>query len=216
MLNGIYCSNTGLNAMAQKMNTISNNLANVNTEGYKQEKISFKPFLNKTNGVVPAKTAVDFRTGSPKETGREYDFAINGDAFFVVQTEQGDRYIRNGSFSCDASGYLTDKNGNHIAGVSGSIKMVDGKPDQKFSLVTIQNKEHLIRQADGFMATGQAGVSPADYEVSQGKLENSNVDLINNLSEMIITSRNYAFNGKILMSQDEMLTRAANDIGSLK
>jgi len=216
MLTGIYCSNTGLNAMAQKMNTISNNLANVNTEGYKQEKISFKPFLKKTNGVVPAGTAADFSTGSPKETGREYDFAINGDAFFVVQTEQGDRYIRNGSFSCDASGYLTDKNGNRIAGVSGSIKMVDGKPDQKFSLVTIQDKEHLVRQADGFMATDQAEVSPADYEVSQGKLENSNVDLINNLSEMIITSRNYAFNGKILMSQDEMLTRAANDIGSLK
>lgn len=216
MLTGIYCSNTGLNAMEQKMNTISNNLANVNTEGFKQEKISFKPFLKEINGAVPAAITVDFSDGSQKETGREYDFAINGDAFFTVNTAQGDRYIRSGSFGCDASGYLTDKNSNRIAGVSGDVKMVDGKPDQKFSLVTIKNKEYLTRAADGYMASAQAGVSPADSEVSQGKLENSNVDLIYNLSEMISMSRIYSLNSKMLMSQDEMMKKAANDIGSLK
>jgi len=216
MLTGIYCSNTGLNAMEQKMNTIANNLANVNTEGFKQEKISFKPFLKEINGVAPAGIAVDFSAGSQKETGREYDFAISGEAFFKVNTAQGDRYIRNGSFSCDASGYLTDKNGNKIAGVSGDVKMVNGKPDQDFYLVTIKNKEYLTQTENGFVASAQAGVSPADSEVSQGKLESSNVDLIYNLSEMISMSRIYSLNSKMLMSQDEMMKKAANDIGSLK
>jgi len=216
MLTGIYCSDTGINAMEQKMDTIANNLANVNTEGFKQEKISFKTFLNEINGAVPAGIAVDFSAGSQKETGREYDFAINGDAFFKVNTAQGDRYIRDGSFTSDASGYLIDKNGNKIAGVSDDVKMVDGKPDQDFYLVTIKNKEYLTQTADGFMASTQAGLSQANSDVSQGKLECSNVDPIYNLSEMISTSRTYSLNSKMLMSQDDMLKKAANDVGALK
>jgi len=116
MIRGIYCSNTGLNAMQQKLNTIANNLANVNTEGFKQEKILFKTFINEINGVVPAGTAVDFSAGSLKENGQE----------------------------------------------------------------------------------------------------SSNVDLIYNLSEMISTARNYSLNSKMIMSQDEMLKKAADEIGLLK
>ncbi len=216
MLTGIYCSTTGLNAMTQKMNTISDNIANVNTEGFKQEKIAFKPFLNEINGAVSAGKSIDYSAGGQKETGRIYDFAINGDAFFTVKTDQGDRYIRNGSFNCDSSGYLTDKTGNRIAGVSGEVKMVDGTPDQKFALAAVKNKETLVRQGEGFTTSVQNEISPADYEVKQGRLETSNVDLIYNLSEMIVTSRNYSLNTKMLMSMDEMMKRAANDIGSIK
>jgi len=216
LLTGIYCSTTGLNAMTQKMNTISDNIANVNTEGFKQEKIAFKPFLNEINGAVSAGKSIDYSAGGQKETGRIYDFAINGDAFFTVKTEQGDRYIRNGSFNCDSSGYLTDKTGNRIAGVSGEVKMVDGTPDQKFALAAVKNKETLVRQGEGFTTSVQTEISPADYEVKQGRLETSNVDLIYNLSEMIVTSRNYSLNTKMLMSMDEMMKRAANDIGSIK
>ena len=95
--------------------------------------------------------------------------------------------------------------------------MVDGKPDQKFSLVTIKNKEYLTQTENGFMASAQAGVSnQATSEVIQGKLESSNVDLIYNLSEMISMSRIYSLNSKMLMSQDDMLKKAANEIGLLK
>jgi flagellar basal body rod protein FlgG len=198
------------------MNTISDNIANVNTEGFKQEKIAFKPFLNEINGAVTAGKYVDFSAGNQKETGRAYDFAINGDAFFTVKTDQGDRYIRNGSFNCDASGYLTDKSGNRIAGVSGDVKMVDGKPDQKFAMVAVNNKETLVRQGEGFIASAQTEISSADYEVNQGRLENSNVDLIYNVSEMIVTSRNYSLNTRMLMSMDDLMKKAANDIGTIK
>lgn len=216
MLTGIYCTTTGLNAMTQRMNTISNNVANVNTQGFKQEKISFKPFLQEINGTQPAGKYVDFSTGGQKQTGRELDFAINGDAFFIVKTDQGDRYIRNGSFNCDSFGYLQDKNGNRIKGVSGDVKMEEGKPDQKFALADIKNKASLVLQADGFMASDQTEISPVDYEVSQGRLETSNVDLVYNLSEMMATSRNYAINTRMLMSLDEMMKKAANDIGVIK
>ncbi len=216
MLTGIYCSTTGLNTMARKLNTLSNNIANVNTEGFKQEKVSFKPFLREINGAQPSQKAVDFSTGEQKETGRGLDFAINGEAFFTVTTDQGDRYIRNGSFNCDSFGYLQDKNGNRIKGVTGEVKMVEGKPDQQFALVEIENKQSLVLQADGFMASEQNRITPVDYEVSQGRLETSNVDLVYNVTEMIATSRNYAINTKMLMSQDEMMRKAANDIGMIK
>jgi flagellar hook-basal body protein len=205
-----------MNAMSQKIDTLSNNVANVNTEGFKQEKISFKPFLNEFNGVVSAGNYVDYSAGNQKVTGGEYDFFINGDAFFTVKTDQGDRYIKNGSFSCDASGYLTDKNGNRVAGVSGDIKMVDGKPDQKFALADVKNKETFVRGTGGFMASDQTEISPADYEVTQGSLETSNVDLIYNLSEMIVTSRNYTLNSRMLMSMDDIMKKEANDIGAIK
>ena len=66
------------------------------------------------------------------------------------------------------------------------------------------------------MASDQTEISPVDYEVSQGRLETSNVDLVYNLSEMMATSRNYAINTKMLMSLDEMMKKAANDIGVIK
>lgn len=216
MIKGIYCTNTGLNALQNKMNTLANNVANINTEGFRQERIVFKSLIN-NNGVALAGTAVDFSLGSIKETGRELDFAINGDAFFKVLTPQGDRYIRRGSFSCDDSGYLTDKNGNRIAGISGEVKMVKGEPDQDFYLAGIQDKEYLTWTADGFMLSDSTKATKQEcIEVLRGKLETSNVDLIYNLSEMIHTGRHFSLNSKMLVSQDELLKKAADEIGSLK
>lgn len=217
MIRGIYCSNTGLNAMGHKMNTIADNLANVNTEGFKQERAIFKDFINEAFGVVPDGNAADLSSGSLIHTGRECDFAIEGDAFFKVKTAQGDRYTAYGSFRCDEEGYLTDKNGNRIAGVSGDVRMENGKPDQEFALVTVKDKGYLIRTADGFMAAEQTEISEqATYRVIQGKLESSNVDLIYNLSEMIAASRYFSLNSKMIMSQDEILKKAAEEIGALK
>ncbi len=216
MIKGIYCTNTGLNALQNKMKTLAKNIANVNTEGFRQEKMTFKTLIN-TNGVSSAGAALDFSPGSIKETGRELDFAINGDAFFTIHTPQGDRYIRRGSFYCDTSGYLTDKNGNRVAGVSGEVRMVRGEPDQDFYLADIQDKGCLTWTVDGFMASDPTQVSrPEAVKVLQGKLETSNVDLIYNLSEMIYSCRNFSLNSRMLMSEDEMLKRAADDIGTLK
>ncbi len=217
MIRGIYCSNTALNAIQQKMDIIANNLANVNTEGFRQEKISFKTWIKEMYGVTPAPIKGDYSPGSLRETGREYDFAINGDAFFKISTAQGDRYIKNGSFNSDESGYLIDRNGNRVVGVSGEVKMINGKPDQEFYLVNFKNKEYLNQTSIGFEAFDSADISQiSNMEVLQGQLEGSNVDLINNLTEIMSTARNYSINSKLVTSQDEMLKKAVEEIGSLK
>lgn len=217
MIRGIYCSNTGLNAMQQKMENIANNLANVNTEGFKQEKIAFTTFKEEINGVMPARIVTDFSAGDLRETGREFDFAIKGDAFFKIDTPQGFRYIRNGAFHTDESGFLVDKNGNKVVGTAGEVKAVNGKPDQDFYLVSFTNKEDLTQTADGLNAGEAAGMAQAENsQVLQGFVENSNVDLLQNMIDMISTARIYSLNGKIMMSQDEMLKKAVEEVGTLR
>jgi|LSQX01.1.fsa_nt_gb flagellar basal-body rod protein FlgG len=217
MIGGIYNSNTGLNALQYKMNVLSNNIANVNTEGFKQEKVTFKALVD-ANRIVPSETAYDPNVGSIKETGRELDFAANGDAYFTIHSPQGDKYVKKGSFSCDNSGYLIDHNGNRIAGVNGEVRMVKGKPDQDFSLVKIINKEYLVWTADGFETdpANISKISKSEGKALQGMLETSNVDLTYSLSEMIRIGRGFSFNSKMITTQDELLKKAAEEIGSLK
>jgi flagellar basal-body rod protein FlgF len=217
MLRGVYCSNSGLNAMQQKLDVIANNIANVNTEGFKQDKMSFKTFKDEIYGVMPPKIVTDFSAGDLRETGRIYDFAVKGDAFFKIDTPQGARYIRNGSFQSDAAGYLVDNNGNKVVGVTGDVKIVNGKPDQDFYLVSFQNKDNLTKTATGFSAADAVGMSKAEnIQVMQGFVENSNVDLIQNMTEMMSIARNYELNSHMMMSQDEILKKAVEEVGSLK
>ena len=91
-------------AHEQRMNQISNNLANVDTSGYKKENITFWEMMfsaaDKSPRVGKAlKVITDHSQGSVESTGNALDFAINGDGFFKVQTPEGTRYSRNGNLA---------------------------------------------------------------------------------------------------------------------
>ncbi len=230
MLRGIYCSNTGLNSVQHRVDILANNLANVNTRGFKQEKTSVTTFkesvvrinentyFKTSNGSNPAVTATDFSPGEFRQTGQKFDFAINGDAFFEIQTPDGPRYTRNGCFHCSREGYLVDNKGNKVLGESGFIRVTGEKLDRKFRLVTMKNKEHLVRTGDKlFSAPDQTGIYPVEnVQVLQGFIETANVDFINNMTELITAARNYSLNSRVLASQDAVLKKAADEIGNLK
>ena len=217
MIRGIYCSNTGLNAMQKKMEVVANNLANVNTDGFKQGKVSIKTFKEEINGVIVNKISSDFSDGNLTETGNTYNFAITGDAFFKINIEQGSIYSKNGSFSIDKEGYLVDTYGHKVAGVEGDVKMVDGIPDQDFYLASFQNKELLSPAAGGFLATQPSNEAQAlGIKVLQGYVENANVDMVQNMTDLITISRSFTMNSRMITSQDEMLKKAAEEIGSLR
>jgi len=217
MIRGIYCSNTGLNAVQKKMEVIADNLANVNTDGFKQGKISIKTFKEEINGVMADKISSDFSDGSEKETDIICNFAIEGDAFIKLSNEQGYIYTRNGSFSISEEGYLVDNYGNKVVGVNGEVKMVDGKPDQDFYLASFKNKESLSRTDGGFLATDDSGEAQAeDIQILQGFVESSNVDLVQNMTDMISVARSFSLNSRMITSQDEMLKKAVEEVGSLK
>jgi len=217
MMRGIYCSNNGLNTLQQKIDLTANNIANANTDGFKEGKLSVRTFKEEINGVVADQLKIDFSQGTFRETGDPNNFAIEGEAFFKINTGEGTIYTRQGDFNTNAEGYLITKQGNRVAGVSGEIKMAGGKPDQEFSLASFAHTEFLTPVEGGFNANEQCGLSESSGgTVKQGFLEASNVDLAQNLVDLITVSRGYALNSRMITTQDEIMRKAVEEVGVLK
>lgn len=133
MLNGLYVATSGLVAQENRVNLISNNLANINTNGYKKDKPVFTMYLpqdkrypqsiirdtvyNKSiNSVVRLDDIYsDFQLGTIKETGNTFDLALeNKNAFFALDTPFGIRFTRDGNFSINQDGVLVNKDGYNV------------------------------------------------------------------------------------------------------
>lgn len=134
MLRVLWNSRGAMNAQQEKLDSISNNIANINTVGYKREDVNFQDLvyetLNRTGyptnensqkdiingtGVKATSWIRDTSQGQLRETGSKTDMAIDGDGFFRVVLPDGSKaYERSGSFNIDAIGDIVDKNGNRI------------------------------------------------------------------------------------------------------
>lgn len=134
MLRTLWSSRAAMNAQQQKLDSISNNMANTNTVGYKREDVSFQDLVyenlnrrgiptggNNTDtlingtGVKATKWIRDNSQGDLKETGLKTDLALDGQGFFRVTLPDGSKaYERSGSFNIDSTGEIVDKNGNRL------------------------------------------------------------------------------------------------------
>jgi len=150
MLRGIYTGANGMIAQEARMDAIANNLANVDQTGYKRDLTIFKAFpdmlIRRINddglGIVPAgsydtmplvgkigtgvevnEVFTQFDQGSLQRTENNTDLALEGRGFFVVQTERGERYTRNGAFTVNQEGILMTHNGNPVLGENGIIRL---------------------------------------------------------------------------------------------
>ncbi|RKY05243.1 flagellar basal-body rod protein FlgF [Candidatus Poribacteria bacterium] len=162
---------------------------------------------------------VDFSQGPIRETGNPLDFAINGRGFFVIQTPNGVRYTRDGRFALNANGELVTLNGDKVLGQNGPITIpkggsihvdksgriyVDGKYVDTLLIVDLPlsslAKEGKVRFAAVGTTTPQP--IPANAEVLQGFLEDSNVDIVREMVEMIETLRCYESYQKAIQAFD--------------
>jgi flagellar basal-body rod protein FlgG len=150
VVKGIYTAASGMRAQQWRLDSIANNLSNVNTDSYKREQAVFKanpemllrrtgddgvflnPFGSHDNapivgrmgtGVELNELYVDFSQGSFKETENDYDLALDGKGFICVDTPYGERYTRNGSFQRGKEGYLETKEGYPVLGQNGPIRV---------------------------------------------------------------------------------------------
>jgi fagellar hook-basal body proteins len=134
MLRALWSSRAAMNAQQQKLDSISNNIANTNTVGYKREDVSFQDLVYETlnrkgiptgenntdtlingTGVKATKWIRDNSQGSLRETGEKTDLALDGEGFFRVTLPDGSKaYERSGSFNIDSTGEIVDKNGNRL------------------------------------------------------------------------------------------------------
>lgn len=134
MIKGIYTVASGMLPQITKIEVLSNNLANMNTVGFKKDKV-FTEVLNEQQSVrilknpgTPAlgvEQAIDLSEGSFQQTGNRLDFAIRGNGFFVIDTPRGLRYTRNGNFTLALDGTVVTKEGYPVMGTDGRIQLPD-------------------------------------------------------------------------------------------
>ena len=183
-----------------------------------------------SGGVRFQKIFTDFTHGNIMETGGKLDLAIKGDGFFKLAGGEGETlYTRAGSFAV-TNGYLTDLEGNRVLGRAGEIPinggsvdisangtvMVDGANVGQLDIVDINNKEFLRKRGDNLYHMAEnvnAEENPFAGEVLQGHLETSNMNPISGMVEMISLMREFEANQKVVKMQDEMMEKAATEIG---
>lgn len=205
----------------------ANNLANANTPGFRRTLLAIsarEPNGSPNNrGGKPASTHVDFTQGPLNRTGRTLDVALNGDGFFVVETENGPRYTRNGSFHLDSTNQLVTSLGDPVLGggpiaIPGEVALSsitigpdgtirgDGTEIGKLDVVNFQDVASLKQVGANLFDAGQAvPEEPANTVVVQGSLESSNTSVVHEMIRMIIGMRHFEAAQQSLKSISDVL-----------
>lgn len=261
MLKSVYTPLSGAIAQERVLEIIANNLANATTVGFKGENVSFKlldpepekhyidplppanykiPFEeilplrgNEVSYVGVSGVSRDLSQGSPIETKNSLDFMIEGEGYFAVNTKEGVRYTRNGSFTLSQDGALVDKSGSPILGEKGNIFLngsqikvngigevyQDGELVDRIAITKIKNSKQMEKVGmNYFLHTGLEGDIEIDKfpVVRQGYLEGSNVNAIKNLTDMIIAHRSYEAYQQAIKNYDSMMEKSNNTIGEVR
>ncbi len=234
---GLIESTETMLAHSRRLNQITNNLANVDTAGYKKEDITFWEMLYSTDNQGPRvgkalHDVTDMQPGVVKETGNTLDFALGAaDGFFKIQTPAGVRYTRAGQFTTNNEGQLTTPNGDLVLGDGGPLLIngnnisvaddgnitVDGQLAGVLTVVTFADLRDLEKQGQNLFALTGAGQEEEtqDPGVKQGFLEKSNVSTMKELTAMVDLNRAYETQQRVIRSIDDMDDKAINRVGRL-
>ena len=274
MIRGLYTGSAGMLADMERLNVIANNLANVNTTGYKQDISVYKSFpemllrRESDNGLnrVPAGswdampmigklgTGVELnevftrhKQGDLHKTDNPLDLALQGPGFFTVATPKGERFTRDGSFFLDKEGFVVNKEGFKLLGENGPIKLQkynfkitpEGKIVINRAVTTaLTSNQHNLWQdpvtvdqlkirtfpfmrelkkegANLYFETPHSGPPvpmQKPFQIHQGFLEKSNVNVVKEMVKMIEVQRHYEANQKVMQTEDAALGRLINEV----
>lgn len=222
-------------AQERRLEQTSNNLANVNTSGYKKENTAFQEMLfTAASGHQRVGKAIkiitDHAQGSTELTGNPLDLALTGDGFFKIQTAGGIRYTRAGEFTRDNQNQLTTANGDPVLGQGGPIIIngnniqiqpngevwVDGNLIDQLDVVTVNDKSLLEKEGRNlFRLIGNGQEVATQTGIQQGAVEKSNVNTVLEMSEMISLQRDYEAQQKLIHTIDGIDDLAIRKVGSL-
>lgn len=215
MDSGFYAACAGLVARTQSLELAANNLANTSTTGYRKQQETFQQVFAGRAPVGALNRAVnafgvlgspqtDFAQGPLQKTGNSLDFAIEGRAFFAVQTAAGVRYTRDGSFHLGTDRTLLTVAGYPVVGDQGPIRLPEGETsvsaDGTISVGgALAGRLRLVEFAPGteftpagnayYIAPATAAGAAKDAQVRQGMLENSNVQPVEAAVSLIVIQR---------------------------
>lgn len=253
---------TGMNAQQTNLEVIANNIANINTTGFKRARAEFSDLLYQTerlqgvpsranDNIVPegASIGLGVKTtairnlhiqGSLTSTGNKFDFALVGNGWFEVEGADGETlYTRAGAFNTNANGELVTADGYSVLPAitvpTDAVEVIVNKTGQVFArldgqtdlqqlgqlqLANFANEagleplgDNLFKEtvASGPATTGVPG-DPGFATIEQGYLENSNVDPVREITELISAQRAYEMNSKVIQAADEMAAVISKNI----
>lgn len=248
MIDALYISATGLRSQQEQIDVISNNVANMQTPGFKRGRVNFAEVAalmaadgstaSHGGGAEVLSTSTLFAAGELRPTGNPLDLAIEGAGFFELETEEGGRvYTRAGQFRVDQDGYLVSVNGMKLAqGLQIPPDATDLRIDRageitarlgdetersiigRLELATFVAPDALDSLGENVFAangrSGEASISVAGEtgfgRLQQGYLEMANVDLIDEMSSLVMAQRAYQLNARVLQAADQVLETINN------
>jgi flagellar basal-body rod protein FlgG len=241
MLEGLYSAAAGMQAQQQRIDSVANDLANVNTNGYKHTRVAFRDLLyvndasgNVHSGAGAAATTIGrgFTQGAMRETGNPLDVAIEGEGFLRVRRADGtDALTRDGSLRIDPRGRLTTQRGELVQpaitvpagtnesavsiGADGTVS-ANNRPVGRIQLVNVRSPESLDVIGENLYRTtaaSGAATNATGARLTQGSIEASNVDVGDSMTEMIDAQRSFQLASRAVQMQDQML-QIANQVKS--
>jgi flagellar basal-body rod protein FlgF len=231
-------------ALRRSMDVVANNVANVSTAGFKRENPLFEQVLaniETSDALAPRKEVAfvrdwgvlrDLSAGPMEQTGGALDVALDGDAYFAVQTANGERFTRDGQFKMDVNGRLVTAAGDAVMGEGGEIVLPANAKDIKIAadgsistqdgqagrlrLVSFDNQRKLIKDGGNLYESKEPALPAQNARVSQGFVERSNVQGVSEITRMIEISRAYSAVSESLSQTEETLKRAVSKLGEVK
>jgi flagellar basal-body rod protein FlgF len=226
-----------LNAQLRKNEVIANNLANMNSTGFKKDVVFFDIIQQKTGNATQLNLETDFSQGPIEQTDNPLDLAISGKGFFVIEGEQGKAITRNGHFSVDSEGYLVTSSNHYLLGEGGRINLSlngqdvrnirinnDGEiyTDEQYldqlQIVDLENCQSLKKiQDNAFIMPHTRSVQEVDNPVIlQGHLEGSNVNAVDEMISLIEVERQFESTQKVIQSLDETTQKTVTAVGRFR
>ena len=258
----LYTAATGMQALETKLDVIANNLANVNTTGFKKDRANFEDLIYRIHrlpgstdadgnltatgievglGTRVSSTQTNFTQGALQATNNPLDFAIEGEGFFQVIDPAGDfLYTRAGNFNLNANnqlvigsattGYLVNPQINIPNNAVDIVVTADGQVQFRttdstvlqnagqLNLAKFTNPDGLLKMGNNmFKETDASNVAALDIPgnpgygvITQGALESSNVESVQELIDLINTQRAFELNSQAVQAGDQMMQVATN------
>ncbi len=240
MQTGLYVAVSSQMALERRMNTLADNVANANTVGFRATEVKFNQLIGDNK---PAKVAfvskgqefINTNNGGLNRTGNTLDFAIKGEAWFQIETPSGQALTRDGRFTLTEAGDLVTLKGYPVLDAGGApIQVNDDSPievgaDGAIHQNGVQVAALGLYEADfsaGFARSDNSAVIPAiqpepvvdrmDVGVMQGYVEQSNVNPVQEMSQLIQVSRAFENISALMRDSESSLDEAIKTLGGAK
>ncbi|MEW6720396.1 MAG: flagellar hook-basal body protein [Thermodesulfobacteriota bacterium] len=236
MYKGIYIALSGSVLKQGQLDTLSHNVANASTVGFKKDRSSFREYLISGISGMPdsdegrtmtdlSEVKTDFAAGNQFRTGNPLDVAISGNGFLCIE---GGRYTRKGDLQVARDGHLVTQRGRNVLGEGGPIQLppgqveiapngevrVEGTAVGKLKIVDFENTGSLTELEDGEYTAKDAPV-PSTASVASGHLEASNVEVVKEMVRMIETMREFEMYQKAIKAFDDAAARVNGEMAKV-